>query len=349
MAANRKFFVNLDLNGNEIQKVVLHNLAADPTGAGGQVYYRTTDEVLRYRDSTKWNTIATQSYVDQSIQGLDTKESVKVATTANVDLGAFPLTLDGYTLQVGDRILVKDQTAAEENGIYVVEALGASASVARAADADVDGDITGATFTFVEGGTLNSDSGWVVSSDGIPSIDIDPITWVRFSGAGQIEAGAGLTKEGNRFDVNGTADRILVNNDTVDIASTYVGQASITTLGTITTGVWNGSTINVAQGGLGNTTFTTNRVAYYDGTSFVSSNLDPSKVTSKYSATIGDAVSTTFVLTHNLVSTDVIVQVFEIETGDEIIADIQRTDANNVTIEFEGAPATNEFRVVIIG
>jgi hypothetical protein len=79
---------------------------------------------------------------------------------------------------------------------------------------------------------------------------------VQFSGAGQITAGAGLTKTGNQIDVVGTANRITVAADAIDIASTYVGQNTITILGTIATGAWNGTTIAVAYGGTGATTLT---------------------------------------------------------------------------------------------
>jgi hypothetical protein len=84
-----------------------------------------------------------------------------------------------------------------------------------------------------------------------------------------VVAGAGLTKNGNTIDIGGTAARITINADTVDIASTYVGQTSITTLGTIGTGTWNGTTIAVANGGTGNTTLTSLGVVFGNGTSAV--------------------------------------------------------------------------------
>ena len=77
------------------------------------------------------------------------------------------------------------------------------------------------------------------------------ITFEQFSGAGQIDAGNGLTKSGNTINAVGTADKITVSADAITIATTYVGQNSITTLGTITTGTWNGSTLGSAYGGTG--------------------------------------------------------------------------------------------------
>jgi hypothetical protein len=106
-------------------------------------------------------------------------------------------------------------------------------------------------FTFVEEGTANGDSGWVLSTNGSISVGVTEIAFVQFSGAGQITAGDGLTKTGNTLNVVGTADKITVSADAVTIASTYAGQSSITTLGTIATGVWNGTDIAIADGGTG--------------------------------------------------------------------------------------------------
>jgi hypothetical protein len=93
------------------------------------------------------------------------------------------------------------------------------------------------------------------------------MNWVQFSGAGSIVAGDGLSKDGNTLNVGGTADRITINADTVDIASTYAGQSSITTLGTVTTGTWDATTVAVTAGGTGVESFTDNGVVYGNGTS----------------------------------------------------------------------------------
>jgi hypothetical protein len=79
---------------------------------------------------------------------------------------------------------------------------------------------------------------------------------VQFSGAGQIIAGGGMTKTGNQLDVVGTANRIAVAADNVDIDPAYVGQTSITTLGSVVTGTWNATTVAVARGGTGAVTLT---------------------------------------------------------------------------------------------
>ncbi len=201
---------------------------------------------------------ATKGYVDAARQGLDVKQSVRAATTGPVNLSTeleAGDTIDTtVTLVAGDRVLVKNQGTASENGIYVVQSSGAAVRATDANGTADTGTVSGGTFTFVEEGTVNADSGWVVSTNGPITVGSDPMNWVQFSGAGSIVAGAGLAKDGNTINVGGTSDRITVNSDTVDIASTYVGQTSITTLGTITTGTWNGTDIAVTDGGTGAST-----------------------------------------------------------------------------------------------
>jgi hypothetical protein len=106
-------------------------------------------------------------------------------------------------------------------------------------------------FTFVEEGTANADNGYVATHNGTPTFGTTAISFDQFSGAGQISAGNGLTKTGNTIDVVGTSNRISVTANAVDISATYVGQTSITTLGTIATGTWNGTEVGVAYGGTG--------------------------------------------------------------------------------------------------
>jgi len=212
------------------------------------------------------DSLVNKSYVDAVANGLDVKASVRVATTANLaaayNNGAGTLTatsngaiaVDGVTLSVGDRVLVKDQSTAAQNGFYKVTATGSGGAafvLTRTPDADAASELTGGAFTFVEEGTANADNGYVLTTNGTPTLGTTNITFEQFSGAGQISAGDGLTKTGNTIDVVGTADKITVSANALTIASTYVGQSSITTLGTITTGVWNGTAIAATSGGTG--------------------------------------------------------------------------------------------------
>jgi phage-related tail fiber protein len=157
---------------------------------------------------------ANKAYVDASRLGLDVKESVKVATTANITLSGLQ-NIDGITLVADDRVLVKNQTAGAENGIYLASA----AAWTRATDF-VNGLVTSGAFTFVEQGTSQADSGWTLTTDGAITIGTTALAFAQFSGAGQITAGAGLTKTGNTIDVNtASASRIVVNADNIDLAT----------------------------------------------------------------------------------------------------------------------------------
>ena len=197
---------------------------------------------------------ANKGYVDGQLQGLDIKESVRVATTTNGTLSsafANGQTVDGITLATNDRILLKHQSTASENGIYTVNASGAPT---RATDFDSAADVSSGAFVFVEEGTANADNGFVVTTNGAITPGSTAIAFTQFSGAGNVVGGAGLTKSGSTLDVVGTADRITVAADSINIATTYVGQTSITTLGTIGTGTWNGTAIAATAGGTGLTT-----------------------------------------------------------------------------------------------
>lgn len=191
---------------------------------------------------------ATKGYVDSAVQGLDPKGGVKAATTANITLSGTQ-TIDGVAVVAGDRVLVKNQSTASQNGIYVV----AAGAWSRASDMDTWDEVPSA-FVFVEQGTTNADSGWLCTADSGGTIGTTAIAWSQFTGAGQITAGAGLTKTGNVLDVGGTANRITVTADAVDIASNYAGQNTITTLGTVTTGTWQGTVVGVTYGGTGGNT-----------------------------------------------------------------------------------------------
>ena len=131
-------------------------------------------------------------FLRSKLQGLNTKEIVKVATTQNITLSGTQ-TIDGTALAVDDRVLVKNQTNAQFNGIYLVK----SSTWQRASDADTWNKLVSA-YVFVERGTANADSGWLCTIDyDAGTLETNDITWIQFTGAGEITASNGLQKVGN--------------------------------------------------------------------------------------------------------------------------------------------------------
>jgi hypothetical protein len=289
---------------------------------------------------------ATKSYVDAVRTGLDVKESVRVATTANVNLSNALENgdeIDGITLVTGDRVLVKNQTTASQNGIYVVQATGAAV---RATDFDSTAEVSAGAFTFVEEGTTNADSGWVVTTDGTITVGTDAIAFAQFSGAGQVTAGSALTKTGNTLDVAVDNVTIEVTSDALNVKNGGIGTNQLATdavtaakladdavdLSTATvTGI-----LPVTHGGTGGS----------DAAGAKSS----LGFTTKYSVNVGNNSNTTFTVTHNLGTRDVTVQLFENSSPyAQVYTDVEATTTNAVTLAFGAAPSTNQYRCVVTG
>jgi len=262
---------------------------------------------------------ATKAYADSVAQGLDVKTAVRVASTTNVTVAAPGAAIDGVTLASGNRVLLKNQTTGSENGIYVFA--GAASPMTRAGDADTSAEVNGGMFTFVQEGTVNADSGFVLTTNNPITLGTTSLSFTQFSGSGTVV---------------GTTNRITVTGNQIDVAAAYVGQTSITTLGTITAGTWTGTTIAVANGGTGGTT-----------AAAAKTNLG---FTTKYATLIGNGSATTYTITHSLGTNDVVVQVYDAATMATVYANVTRASTNTVTIDgFTVAPATNALRVVVIG
>lgn len=188
-----------------------------------------------------------KAYVDALIAGLKWKNSVIAASTGAYmavysalagTLTAVPpfsvFSIDGQTPGVGQRVLIKDQTAALQNGIYVVTDTGSVATpfvLTRADDFNDISEVNGAA-VYVETGATQPETGWTVTSQ-VVAFNIDPIIWGQFSGAGSFVAGIGLSLTGNTFNVNlgagifeGPLDEVGI-----DLFDTTTGAIILTTNG----------------------------------------------------------------------------------------------------------------------
>ena len=227
---------DITINGQSISTTASNkNIELSPHSTG------TVTVPAGYKDRAGFtdNSLANKAYVDSVSQGLDVKNSVEAATTTNLSatysngtagvgatltFGTAVTTLDGYTLVNGDRILVKDQTNAFENGIYTRTS---STVFTRAIDADTSSDLSGGVFVFVEQGTLNGDNGYVFTHNGAPTIGTTNLPVSQFSGAGQITAGAALTKTGNQLDVAVDNSSIEITTDALNVKALGITNAML--------------------------------------------------------------------------------------------------------------------------
>jgi len=193
------------------------NVTLVPSGTGAISV--STARIIDLANPVDPQDAATKQYVDDVVQGLNVHEAVQAATTADVDatynngtsgIGAtltfntVTTVIDGWTLTIGDRILVKNQTLPTENGIYVVSQITGTTVFTRADDFNQPVEMDGGSFTFVQHGTVNNNTGWV-QIDTVTTVGTSPIDFVQFSGAGTYTAGTGLTLTGTQFSITNTA------------------------------------------------------------------------------------------------------------------------------------------------
>jgi len=280
----------VSFNGQQITNVLAELLSSDPGSPDdGRFWVNTTTDVFKVRaggvtyvlgrldqinpptadvslnnhkitslaDGTAPTDGATVGQVNAARSGLDFKNSCRVASTADVDIASPGAAIDGVTLATGDRVLLKNQTDACENGIYVFDT--DTTPLVRATDADSNAEVTSGLTTWVDEGSVNANTGWVLV----------------------------------------TADPLVLGTD--DLEFTKYAAAPI-----------------------------------------------PSGI-SKYATSVGNGSATSIAVTHNLGTTDVVVQVFNISTGAQVEPDVTITDSNNVTLGFTVAPTTNQYRCIVIG
>jgi len=192
---------NLDLNDNTISATNANgSIVLTPLGTGSVSIsnFKITDLADPILDTDAAN----KRYVDAARSGLDVKQSVRAATTTNIVLSGTQ-TVDGVELLVGDRVLVKNQTIGSENGIYVV----ASGDWSRSSDADnsPSGEVTSGMFTFVENGTTNDNTGFVLTTQNPILLGTSALNFTMFTAAGTITAGTGLVRVGDTINLTGQA------------------------------------------------------------------------------------------------------------------------------------------------
>jgi len=240
---------DITINGQSISTTASNkDIHLTPHGTGTVILPSGYEDRSGFQDQS----VANKAYVDQVAQGLDTKPSCRLGTTANLSatysngtagVGATltatsngALSLDGSTPSASDRILVKNQTDASENGIYTVTTVGDGSTafvLTRATPEDQPSELSGGAFVFVEEGTLNANNGYVFTHTGAPTFGTTDLDVAQFSGAGQITAGAGLVKDGNTIDTNPDNSSLEVSGDQLRVKASGVTNAMLG--GSITT------------------------------------------------------------------------------------------------------------------
>ena len=249
---------DITIDGQSITTTAANkNINITPHGTGTIIVPSGYEDRAGFQNQS----LANKAYVDQVAQGLDTKPSCRLGTTANLSatysngtagVGATltassngALSLDGSTPSVADRILVKNQTSASENGIYTVTTVGDGSTafvLTRATPEDQPSELSGGAFVFVEEGSLNANNGYVFTHTGAPTFGTTDLDVAQFSGAGQITAGAGLVKDGNTIDTNPDNSSIEVAGDQLRVKALGVVDSMIAN-STITTSKMNNPVI----------------------------------------------------------------------------------------------------------
>jgi hypothetical protein len=230
---------NLDLNDNTISATNANgSVVLLPNGTGS--ISASSFKITSLADPVNDTDAANKRYVDAARTGLDVKQSVRVATTQNITLIGTQ-TIDGISLSAGDRVLVKNQNVASENGIYDVD----DGSWIRSADADnsPNGEVTSGMFTFVESGSTNQNTGFVLTTTNPIVLGTTGLIFTVFTTAGAITAGAGLSKTGDTLDVNVTGG-IEIVADTLQLATTIAGNGLTLSSGVLNIGAGTGIVSN---------------------------------------------------------------------------------------------------------
>jgi hypothetical protein len=288
---------------------------------------------------------ANKGYVDSVAQGLDIKASARLATTGALSAYTFSatgggtltgnangaLSIDGVTPSVADRILVKNEVSgnAPYNGIYVVTTVGDGSTayvLTRSADANTSAEVTSGMFVFVEEGTTNDNTGWVLTTNNPITLNTTALVFAQFSGAGTYSASNGVLLTGSNFTFaprSGYGLQTGASGAEVKLATTSGLNLSS----------------DLAVGAGAGITVLTNTVA-----------IDTTVVVTKYNTSIGDGSATSYTVTHNLGTRDVQVTLYDNSSPyAEVIADVQHTTTNTITVLFSVAPTSNQYRVVVQG
>ena len=248
---------NIQIDANTISSTNSNgDIVISPNGSGDVDV--SSSKIINVTNPSADQDAATKAYVDSVANGLDVKDSCRLATAAALAAVTYnngngtltadangALTIDGVATVANDRVLIKNQASAVQNGIYKVTTIGSGSAafvLTRSPDADTAAELTGGTFFFVEEGTANADNGYVATHNGTPTFGSTNIQFQQFSGAGQISAGDALTKTGNTINVAVDDSSVEVSSDALRVKASGITNAMLA--GSITNAKLAGSIAN---------------------------------------------------------------------------------------------------------